>query len=285
MAPDLQSRLADYLSLRNDVVFSYLFGSVASGRATADSDIDIALYLRDGAATTLPDVEEPGAIFDAEQDIWADVERICRTQVDLVILNRAPAAIAAGVMLTGVLLNSTDDRVRTDFFLAVTTLAEEEREFVEDFVRIKDRSRSLSEIDRSRLVRIIDFLEDELCDAPRFSAMDIERYSTDRDFRRSVERWVEYLVNASIDAAKIVLASERRPVPQTYRESVEMLSTVEGFRDRAAVARRLAENTRIRNMLAHEYLDLRYTQVGAVVDGAAETYGALVEALRGWMKR
>ena len=145
------------------------------------------------------------------------------------------------------------------------------------------RSRSLSELDRSRLARIVDFLEDELADAADFASMDIERYSTDRGFRRSVERWVENLVNASIDAAKIVLASERRPVPQTYRETVEMLATVEGFRDRAADARRLAENTRIRNMLAHEYLDLRYTQVNAVVDGAAETYRALVDALRAWM--
>ena len=147
----------------------------------------------------------------------------------------------------------------------------------------KERSRSLSEIDRTRLVRIVDFLADELEDAPQFEAMDVERYATDRDFRRSVERWVENLVNASIDAAKIVLASERRPVPQTYRETLEMLATVEGFREHDAMAHRLAANTRIRNMLAHEYLDLRYTQVNNVVDHAGQTYAALVDALRAWM--
>jgi uncharacterized protein YutE (UPF0331/DUF86 family) len=162
-------------------------------------------------------------------------------------------------------------------------LAEEEREFADDFVRIKDRSRSLSEIDRSRLVRIVDFLEDELSDASSFARMDIQRYSTDRDFRRSVERWVENLVNASIDAAKIVLASERRPVPQTYRETVELLQTVEGFKGQAAAVTRLAANTRTRNMLAHEYLDLRYTRINAVVDHAAQTYGWLATALREWM--
>jgi len=212
-APDLETRLAAYFSSQPEVVFAYLFFFFFNDTATTESDVDIAIYLTNGAAVrTLPDVEEPRAELPSEQDIWAEVERISGTHVDLVVLNRAPAAVAAGAMLTGRLLHSTD-----------------------------------------------------------------------RDFRRSVERWVENLVNASIDAAKIVLASERRPVPQTYRETLEMLSTVDGFRDRTAVTRRLAENSRIRNMLVHEYLELRYTQVNAVMDGAAATYGALAEGLRTWM--
>ena len=36
-------------------------------------------------------------------------------------------------------------------------------------------------------------------------------------------------------------------------------------------------------MLAYEYLDLRFGRVNAVVDHAAETYGALVAAIRSWM--
>ncbi len=284
-ASTIFQKLADYFSSRPEVVFAYLFGSAASGRATAESDVDVAVYLRDGTTPerSLPEVEELDRRFESEEEIWADVERICERGTDLIVLNRAPAGVAAGAVLTGTLLHSSDDHLRTAFFLAVTTLAEDEREFVDDYVRIKERSRSLSEIDRSRLVRIVDFLEDELADAPQFAGMDMERYSTDRNFRRSVERWVENLVNASIDAAKIVLASERRSVPQTYRETVEMIATVDGFRDMTAIARQLAANTRIRNMLAHEYLDLRYTRVNTVVDNAVGTYGALIKALRSWM--
>jgi len=282
---NLYANLSEYFAARKDVAFVYLFGSTASGRAHTESDVDVAVYLRDpeGPARSLPDIEEADRRFGAEDQIWADAERICRTDVDLVILNRAPAAIAAGAMLTGKLLHSEDEHLRLAYFLTVTTLAEDERDFADDYVRIKARSRSLSEIDRARLVRIVDFLEDELADAERFADMDIEHYSTDRDFRRSVERWVENLVNASIDAAKIVLASERRPIPQTYRETVEMIATVDGFREHADVAGRLAANTGVRNMLAHEYLDLRYTRINRVVDHAAETYGILVTALRTWL--
>ena len=281
----LHRKLSEYFAFRDDIAFAYIFGSVASGRATAESDVDIAAYFTDTTVPvrTLPDVEETDRRFPGEERMWADVERVCESQVDLFVFNRAPATIAAGAMLTGTLLHSADEYLRTAYFLSVTTLAEDERGFFDDYVRIKERSRSLSEIDRSRLMRIVDFLQDELTDAPRFAQMDIGRYSSDRDFRRSVERWVENLVNASIDAAKILLAGERRPVPQTYRESVEMLSTVEGLRLEEAVTLRLAANTRIRNMLAHEYLDLRFGRINAVVDHAAESYGALVAAIRSWM--
>ncbi len=294
----LGERLSEYFATRADVAFAYLFGSAASDRSTAESDVDVAVYFRDdtgsGAAGTsspagaaghaLPDVEESGKRFVTEDEIWTDLERLCGRSVDLVTLNRAAATVGAGAMLTGTLLYSIDESTRNRFFLTVTTLAEEERDFARDFVRIKRRSKSLSEVDRARLVRIVDFLDDELEDAPQFVEMNIELYSTDRDFRRSVERWVENLANASIDAAKIVLASERRPVPQTYRETVELLGTVEGFKHMAEDARYLAENTRVRNMLAHEYLDLRYTVVNNVVDHADKRYGKLVEALRTWIE-
>lgn len=282
-------QLSQYFAARSDVSFAYLFGSAAANRATGESDVDVAVYFRASGTDAvepdrrLPDVEETGRRFEGEGQVWRDLEAICGRPVDLVVLNRAPATIAAGAMLTGILLFCADEGTRIDFFLAVTSLAQDERDFVEDFVLIKRRSQSLSEIDRSRLVRIIDFLEDELEDAPQFEEMDIERYSTDRDFRRSVERWVENLANASIDAAKIVLASRRRPIPQTYRETVELLSTVAGFTHLDADLRLLGENTRVRNMLAHEYLDLRYTVVNRVVDHAGERYGRLVEALRAWM--
>lgn len=237
--------------------------------------------------TPIPDVETDHE-FPSESGLWSDLERICGRNVDLVVLNRAAATVAAGALLTGELLIDTNPALYRKFFLTVTSLAEEEREFVTDYVAIKQRSRSLSEVDRARLLRIIDFLEDELQDYADFKDLDLKLYAGDRTMRRSVERWVENLVNASIDAAKIVLASERLPVPQTYAETLEMLAAVDGFwtgdaADAKETACQLARNTRVRNMLAHEYLDLRFAKVDQVVDHAHERYGALLAALRHWM--
>ena len=281
----LQAQLRDSLVDRPEVVFAVLFGSAVAGRRTTESDVDVAVYFRDAAAgsNSRTDVEEPGRRFPAEEEVWAGLEHTAGIQVDMVVLNRAPATVAAAALLTGELLLVRDPALYARYFLAVTTLAEEERDFTDDYLLVKQRSRSLSPVDRGRLVRIVDFLEDELADEHGFVEIDLERYSVDRTFRRAVERWVENLVNASIDAAKIVLASERRPVPQTYREALEMLATVDGFREHGELTRRLAANTRVRNMLAHEYLDLRYTQVHQVVTTAASDYGALLAALRVWL--
>ena len=166
-----------------------------------------------------------------------------------------------------------------DYFLSVTTLAEEERNLLADFSEISRRSNSLNPIDRSRLLRIVDFLAAELTDAERFAAIDRDGYARDNDLRRSMERWVENLVNASIDFAKILAASEQLPAPHTYRETVEMLVSVPGLGLDSTVLRRLAENTRVRILLAHEYLDIRYARVAEVIRDAARVYGALLDAV------
>lgn len=62
--------------------------------------------------------------------------------------------------------------------------------------------------DRERLIRYIDFMESELSDFPRFSKVNWKIYSENRDLRRNLERWIENIVNCSIDIAKVILIIE-----------------------------------------------------------------------------
>lgn len=71
-------------------------------------------------------------------------------------------------------------------------------------------------------------------------------------------------------------------MPQTYRGVTEALSAVSPFE---ALAADLAANTRVRNALAHEYLDLRYRQVSRVAGQARDLYGRLIEATDEWLAR
>ncbi|MEI6385207.1 MAG: hypothetical protein WCQ50_01135 [Spirochaetota bacterium] len=70
--------------------------------------------------------------------------------VDLVVLNRAASTIAAAALTEGILLGCKDEDLYGRYTRAATLLAEDERCFAESFLRIKARSRSLSEIDRDR---------------------------------------------------------------------------------------------------------------------------------------
>ncbi len=83
--------------------------------------------------------------------------------------------------------------------------------------------------DKERLIRYIDFMESELADFPKFGKVDWRTYNKDKDARRNLERWVENIVNCSIDIAKVILASEDRRIPTSYKGILEELGVTKHF--------------------------------------------------------
>jgi uncharacterized protein YutE (UPF0331/DUF86 family) len=249
---------------------AFLFGSAARGRQTEDSDLDIAVYFY--PETGALEWEEEGE-YPAADAIWADIDRITSSDTDLVVLNRAPATVAYAALEESRPIVVKDIALYWRFFLTVSSAAEDFREFARDYWEIKRRSGSLSEIDRDRLIRIVDFLRAELADAKTFSTLSQEAYLQDSCLRRNVERWVENLVNASIDIGKIILASGGERVPQTYREILGNLKGLAGFDTK--VAEDLAAFSKLRNILAHEYLDIRWARISAFLREAVEHYESL----------
>jgi len=298
----LVAELTDYFTTRDDVVMAFLFGSQARETQTDESDVDVAVYFRptegDHGAPPRPAALEIEANTEhaGERAVWRRVEEIAGAEVDLVVLNRAPTALAASVFFDGLPIVVTDQALYWRYFLTVTNDAEEFDRFAEDFAQVKARSRSLSPTDRTRLLRSLDFLEEELADIGEFQDAGKQEYVRDRSFRRNagkqeyvrdrsfrrnVERWVENLVNATIDIAKTVLASKRGRMPRTYRETVEALGAVDAFDPK--VCDELAEFTRLRNMLAHEYLDLRFSRIRAFIDEAPALYESFMKSARDYM--
>lgn len=114
------------------------------------------------------DLEEEN-VFDEEDIIWSDLERMTGREVDLVVLNRASSTICASVYIEGIPLIIKDQLLYGQHFNITTDLAEEYRYFSEDNLAVKARSRSLSTIDSNRLLNILDFLSTELEDSHLFS--------------------------------------------------------------------------------------------------------------------
>ncbi len=83
--------------------------------------------------------------------------------------------------------------------------------------------------DRDVLVRYLDFLEAEMADFPKFSKIDWKKYNEDRDTRRNLERWIENIVNCSIDISKVLLLSEGRGIPTTYKEILKAIGAMPYF--------------------------------------------------------
>lgn len=136
---------------------------------------------------------------------------------------------------------------------------------------------------RFRLIRHLDFLENELKDYERFKSLSWENYNNDRSCRRDVERWVENIVNSSIDIAKIVLMNEGITLPDTYRAIIKNLSIISDFRE--LNTERLSRLVILRNVISHEYLDIRWSSIKKFILETESLYRDLLNKVRSYIER
>lgn len=263
-------QLKEYFAARDDVVMAFLFGSRAKGYARRASDWDIAIYL----------IKEDRIL---EQQIWSDAEEILGAQTDLVVLNRAPASIAWTVLRTGVPLAVKNRRDYLRFLLRSSHEANAWYRTAQRYHRVFERSTSLSQEDREQLERAIQFLSQEITDYAKFRGLTWQEYQSDRVKKREVERWAEQLMNAAIDLAEVVLASERRVIPETYRMIMRNLGTVPPF-DQDDICEKLAAWTELRNVLAHEYLDYRWKEIHAFIRESEPLFRVLIERVKAFLE-
>lgn len=116
----------------------------------------------------------------------------------------------------------------------------------------------LTPADREDLTRRLDFLLDETADFHLYKSLTWEDYK-DKRKRREVERWIENIINSSIDIAKVLLSIKGLEIPQTYREILRNLSLTNLFRK--GLEFEISEWASIRNKLAHEYIDIRWDAI------------------------
>ncbi|PKN00274.1 MAG: hypothetical protein CVU78_01940 [Elusimicrobia bacterium HGW-Elusimicrobia-2] len=264
--------LKDYFSKEQSVIMAYVFGSYAKERVMSESDFDVAVYFKpqDREIEYEKDREYP-----EEDRIWSDVERIVEVNTDFVVMNRCPATLALEILEIGKKIIVKDEELRLEFYLITSSVAMDFMEFARDFYAIRQRSASLSERDKHNLMRRKVFLENEIGEIDYFKDLDFKTYSTDRNKRRIVERWIEVIVAASIDIAKIMLASEKKEIPKTYNDTLKMFGWMVGFE--GDLNEKFSKFADLRNILAHEYLDILFVRIKKFIDEAKPIYRELID--------
>jgi len=90
---DIEGRIATLSTALEEcpgILFAYLFGGMGAGRPTPLSDVDIAVYLAEGA--------DP---LEVSLDVVAKVTTYLATdEVDVVVLNNAPTALQGRILAT-----------------------------------------------------------------------------------------------------------------------------------------------------------------------------------------
>lgn len=269
--------LKDYFSKREDVLMAFVFGSFAKGQQMLESDFDVGVYFN---PKCLPEDEQKR--FELEDEIWLDVSKIVEEEVDLTPLNEAPASLISSVIKTGIPLVIKDKRLYWDIYLTKSLESEDFLEFVEDYFEISKKAKSLAPEQREKLLLRLQFLNRELREVEDFKKLTLEEYENNIIQRRNIERWAETIINAIIDVSKIILASEQELMPRSYEYALRDIAILTGLNREEA--EKFAKFAALRNILAHEYLEVLYKRIQNFIKEFPSLYQKISEFLEKYLK-
>lgn len=265
-------KLKEYFKKRNDVVMAFVFGSFTKGHQMKESDFDIAIYFNS-------EQED----FEKEDEIWSGTNKIIEDkEVHLVCLNNAPATLVSDVFKTGIPLIIKDKKLYWELYLQKSTEAEDFVKFAEDYYRIAQKAKSLTLEQRTKLLERFQFLKIEMQEIEDFQKITFKEYEKNKNRRRNIERWTENILNATIDIAKIILASEKKEMPKSYEAALFDFALLAGFdKEQSEKFSRFAG---LRNILAHEYLDILYKKIKNFIKESSPLYKKIFNFLEKYLK-
>jgi len=135
---------------------------------------------------------------------------------------------------------------------------------------------------RFRLIKHLTFLENESRDYEIFETLTWKQYNENRGKRRNVERWIENIINSSIDIAKLILTSEGLSLPDTYKDIVKNLSLVAIFSEESMG--KLSRWVSLRNIISHEYLDIRWVSIQKFISESKPFYKDFLKKIENYLE-
>jgi hypothetical protein len=121
--------IKNLLQKDKDILFAYLYGSYAAGNTHIESDIDIAVYLKEKDTTFY---------------LKKDNEFLSNNRFDIRILNVMPLVLKFKVLKEGKLLFSNDEQKRIDFETEVIDRYFELKPYIDEYYELL-KERILSE--------------------------------------------------------------------------------------------------------------------------------------------
>jgi len=268
--------LRKYFKKKKSVVLAFLFGSQAKGREMKESDWDIGVYFKPREYLEL----ETNFKYPGEERIWSDLVNILKTDnVDLVVLNRVRPDLVYTVLRDGIPLIIRDKGLYFDLLCKTYYEAIDWWNFVLEFYKIGEKARSISLQAKAKIVERLKFLEREFSDIEKMKKIDWDDYRKDWFKQRVIERWIERLVMAAIDIAQIFLASEKREVPESYQDALKLFVSLNlKFSEKEAEA--FSNFAKLRNIVAHEYLDIKWSKIKKFVAEAEKLFPKFIKKVK-----
>lgn len=127
-------------------------------------------------------------------------------------------------------------------------------------------------------LHLLDGLLEDLANVGELTAADLE---ADRMLRHAIERILSQVVDLAVSINSHIAATELGRAPGDYRSSFGLLREA-GVID-GGLTDRLVPSVGLRNVLAHEYVDIDLAVVAAASGQARKDYGDYVRAVAQWL--
>lgn len=122
----MKEKLIKYFENNEKVIMAFLYGSYAREHAMADSDVDIAVFMKGDYSSQ--DVDQ----------VWDDVAALLKKDVEILVLNDAKEGIAWSA-IRGIPLVIKDWKLYLNYMLSVSFEAMELQNIIEDIWKMKRR--------------------------------------------------------------------------------------------------------------------------------------------------
>jgi predicted nucleotidyltransferase len=131
---EIIDKIKNYCLKRDDITMAFLIGSIARGTMREESDIDIAVYF----SSDRIEMEDSDNLHEGQEDeVHAELTRLLNLEIDLIVLNRAPAYICDEAVRKGMPIIIKDHGVYIDYLLRVSDEAEFYRNNIEDIYEMR----------------------------------------------------------------------------------------------------------------------------------------------------
>ncbi len=211
------------------VSMAYVYGSYADGTFTKNSDIDIALVIKESM--------EKLALIRMEMKIAARLDKLFGFSFDIRCINDAPLKTKGEIITCGKLVYCSNEDFRVSF---------------ETWIRSRYQGVSLvkAEIIENRIKKLQEYLEK----LSQLSGIDKKNFLTDFRNTESSKYLLQVSIECCLDIANHIIASEKFRSPLDYADSFRVLNEQKIVPD--SLIERLIEMAKFRNRLVHIYWEI-----------------------------
>lgn len=269
MVGDETARMTAREALEKDenVLLAYVFGSTARGARQPISDIDIAVLLKNNS-------------LEKQADVLCRIAKafhVPEEKIDIVDLRRADTLLKYNILREGVKLvdRGFEGELVNDIVECYPEIGESLK------IALREWLKGDPKIDQAIISRRLDeVLNNAAIIRERYAHKPVEWILADSERTLALERAMERIIESMVDVCRHIVSAKSLGLIETQAEYPLRLAQHQLMPE--SLAQKVAELSRIRNILAHRYLEIDYATLLAK---AQETAEQIVPYFVDWTKK